>query len=73
MEISTTFLVLIPIVIGVVEAIKKLGLPSRFAPSLSIILGIAAVYVAGNLVLSGALVIEGIVVGLSAAGLDVLV
>lgn len=69
MEISTTFLVLVPIVMGVVEAIKALGLNSKFAPVMSIILGVIGVYLASGFVLSGPLALEGIVVGLSAAGL----
>lgn len=69
MEISTTFLVLVPIVLGVVEAVKQVGLSGKLAPILSIVLGVVSVYLAGGFVLSGPLALEGIVVGLSAAGL----
>ena len=69
MEISTQFLVLVPVVLGVVEVIKRLGVSSRFAAILSLILGVVAVYLANSFVISGPLAIEGLVVGLSAAGL----
>lgn len=63
-------MVLVPVVIGVVEVIKQAGnVSSRYAPLLSLVLGCLGVYLASGFALTGALVLEGIVVGLSAAGL----
>lgn len=69
MEIPTTFLVLVPVVVGVVEAFKQgFDISSRYAPLLSIVFGVAGVC-AVSLSFSGLLVLEGVIVGLSAAGL----
>lgn len=69
MEIPTTFLVLVPVVVGVVEAIKQgFSMSSRYAPLMSILLGVAGVCGVA-MSFSGTLVLEGVVVGLSAAGL----
>jgi hypothetical protein len=68
MEISSQFLVLVPIVIGLVEAIKvALGLNSRVAPIVSILLGIGGAF--GISGFSFAVALQGIIVGLVAAGL----
>ena len=69
MEIEPMFLVLIPVVLGVVQAIKKLGMSSRFAPVLSIVLGIVGVWLSSDFVLTGATALQGVIAGLSAAGL----
>ena len=56
----------VPIIVGITEGIKRLGVPSRLMPIISMLLGIGYSYlIAGNLD-SWA---EGLVVGLSAAGL----
>lgn len=60
---------LVPIVIGLVQVCKIAGLPSRVAPMLSILLGVGASFLLpldGNL---GVIILEGIMVGLSASGL----
>lgn len=69
MEITTTFLVLVPVVLGLVEGIKQMGVSTKFSPLFSLILGVLGVYLLGNFVISGPLILEGIVVGLTAAGL----
>lgn len=60
-------LALIPVVTGLVEVVKGAGLPSRFAALAAIVLGIGLSF----LVADGlpAIIIGGIVVGLSASGL----
>jgi hypothetical protein len=61
----------VPAIIGLVEAAKRLGLPSTWAPALAVVLGILA----GAAVLAGPgqpwiqPVVQGIALGLSAAGL----
>lgn len=67
MEISTQFLVLVPVVLGVVQIAKTSGIPSRFAPLTSLILGVAGTIFLGDF--SAASAIQGLIVGLSAAGL----
>lgn len=59
----------IPLIIGVTELVKKSGLPNKFAPVLSAVLGvlIGLVYVAPENPLEGVLV--GLSMGLAASGL----
>ena len=60
---------IIPLIIGVTELVKKLGLPNKFAALLSAVLGvvIGLVYVAPENPLEGILV--GLSMGLAASGL----
>lgn len=67
MEVSTGFMLLIPIVIGVMEAVKATGFPSRFAALGSLALGIAGAFFIGGTIQD--VVLQGLVVGLSASGL----
>ncbi len=56
----------VPIIVGITEGIKRLGVPSRLMPIISMLLGIGYSYlIAGNWNSWG----EGLVVGLSACGL----
>lgn len=67
MEITGTFVALIPIVIALVGVAKGVGLSTQYAPIFAIILGIlGAVGLSG---LSFPVALSGIVVGLSAMGL----
>ena len=68
MEITTQFLTLVPVVLGVVQVFKVLGLSTRFLPLLSVILGTLATILLGRSI-TGLVVIQGIVIGLSACGL----
>ncbi len=60
---------IIPLIVGLVELAKKLGLPDKFAALLSAVLGvvIGLVYVAPNDPAKGVLV--GLSMGLAASGL----
>ncbi|MFC4075212.1 hypothetical protein [Salinithrix halophila] len=60
--------VLIAVITGLVELIKRSGLPKRFVPLLALALGIAAgvFYVSHDLAQG---ILSGIVLGLSAVGL----
>lgn len=69
MEISTQFIVLVPVVLGVVQAIKVAGLSSRWSPLVSLVLGVAGSFVISGLDFNSASILQGIVAGLSAAGL----
>jgi len=58
----------VPLIIGIVELAKRLGLPVKYASLFAVILGVAAAF----LLESGAIAqkaLTGIVYGLSAAGL----
>ena len=68
MDISIAFLVLVPVVLGVVQVFKIAGMTSRWAPLVSLVLGVAgAVFLIGGLDKVSAL--QGIIAGLSASGL----
>lgn len=60
---------LVPIITGIVQVFKQMGLPRRFSPLLALLLGIAGgvFYVCPTDIKSGVMV--GIVLGLSATGL----
>ena len=60
---------IIPLIVGVTELVKRLGLPDKFAAVLSAVLGIVIglVYVAPNDPAKGVLV--GLSMGLAASGL----
>ena len=68
MEISNVFLALIPVTWGVVQAVKKVGLKSRWAPLTSLAVGVVLAFILGGDSLSQ-VILGGLVVGLSAAGL----
>ena len=61
-------LVLIPVLIGILEAIKKAGFNSKFIPLLSILLGVLIGIVYSGFELKEG-VMTGLFIGLSAVGL----
>ncbi len=67
-EFSPLVIVAIPVALGIVEAIKALNLPSRFAPIVSIAVGILLVTLVPELTWQ-ATIAQGIIVGLAASGL----
>ena len=68
MDILTTqFLVLVPLVLGVTQVVKLTGLPTRWGPLVALILGIGGAFLIGGV--HSANVIQGLVAGLSAIGL----
>lgn len=66
-DISPTLLAASPIILGVVSMVKGLGVPSKWAPLISIALGIGAAALLGGTPF--VIVMSGIVVGLTASGL----
>jgi len=64
MEITTQFAVLVPIVIALTQMIKGAGLSTRFAPVVSLVLGVLSTLVVGQFDL-----LQGLMVGLTASGL----
>jgi hypothetical protein len=68
MEISTQFLILVPVVISLVQVFKLSGFPSQFAPLISLLLGVAVVFIVDGAPVS-TLILQGILVGLTSSGL----
>lgn len=68
MDVSTSFLVLIPITIGLVQALKIVGLSKRFRPLVSVLIAIL-----GATLLLGSFdkisIVQGIIAGLTSCGL----
>ena len=70
MDITIQFVVLIPVVLGLVQVGKIAGLNTRWSPLLSVVLGIIGAFVIQwSLSNAGIAIIQGIIAGLSAAGL----
>lgn len=67
-ELSPYILGVVPILIGLVEVVKGLGLSSRFAPLASLVLGIGLMYLVPDMT-SKMIIIQGIIAGLVASGL----
>jgi len=67
--LEITDVIVVPVIVGLVEGAKKLGMPAKLAPAVDLVLGIAAgfVYIApGDPKLA---VFYGLLMGLTAAGL----
>lgn len=62
------FTIMVPVILAVVSGVKQAGMPSRFAPVLSIVLGMGAFYFLADGEI-GVRLFEGLVAGLSASGL----
>lgn len=60
---------IIPLLIGILEVVKKLGINKKYVPVISLILGIGigiALFAAGDMKTG---IIQGVYIGLSAVGL----
>lgn len=68
MEVSNTFMVLVPVVVALVEGIKRVGLNARYCGILAILLGIGGAAITAG-VFSTAIILPGLIVGLTASGL----
>ena len=67
MEISTEYIVLIPLIVGVVQVIKTTGLSARYLPIASLVLGIIGAVFLGAFDTTS--IVQGLIAGLSASGL----
>ena len=65
--LSALALAAIPLDMGLTAAIRQMGVPRKFLPVLSVILGMGLIALTG--VLWQAVVTQGIIVGLAASGL----
>lgn len=68
LDISALSVAMIPVVVGLSAIARGLNLPERFSPLTDIIFGIGLVTLVGGTVWQGDIV-QGIIIGLSAAGL----
>ena len=66
-QLSPLALGAIPLVVGLVQVLKGVGLSGKLSPVASILLGIGILAISG--IAWQAFVIQGIIVGLSASGL----
>ncbi len=66
-EFSPAVIAIIPLVLGLVQAFKMLGTPSKYAPILAIVIGIALTALTG--VAWQSMIAQGIISGLAASGL----
>lgn len=66
-EFSPFIVAIVPIVVGLVQVAKGVGIPSKYAPVVSIVFGIGLVALTG--VAWQAFVVQGIIAGLAASGL----
>ena len=68
MEISVQFLILIPVVLGLVQAFKIMGLKKKMVPITSVVIAVlGAIFLVGSL--NKVSILQGIIAGLSACGL----
>ena len=66
-EFSPLIVAIVPVVLGLVQVAKGMGIPSRYAPVASIVLGVALMLITGAV--WQAAVVQGIIAGLAASGL----
>lgn len=69
MEFTIYDVAVVPLIIGLVSVLTSIGLPKKFAPVVSLVLGVLAgvIYVAPNDPAQGAIV--GLALGLASVGL----
>lgn len=64
---SPAVLGLVPVVIGLAEVVKAIGLPTKYASTAAVILGVALAFLV--VPIGTSVILAGLVVGLSASGL----
>jgi len=71
MELITTVTlgVITAVVIGVVQVAKQMGLPTKFAPLVAVLFGVIAAIGLSFFQATFAVIITGVIIGLSACGL----
>lgn len=66
-QLSPIVIATVPIVVGIVQVAKAIGLPNNWAPIVSLVAGTALVALTG--VAFPAAIVQGIIAGLIAAGM----
>lgn len=67
--LSAWHLALVPVVVGLVSAVKMVGLPSKWAALVAIVLGVLLSWIIPGAATLFSVVVGGIAVGLAASGL----
>lgn len=60
--------IMVPLILGIVSSVKMVGMDAKYAPALSVVLGIIMFYFFADGLVT-ARIFEGLVAGLSASGL----
>ena len=68
-DITTPFLVAVPLVLGLVQVAKVSGLSTKLAPLASVVLGVLAAFTVAGFSFSSFVLLQGLVIGLSSCGL----
>lgn len=67
LELTTQLAALVPLVMGLIQVFKSVGLPTKFAPLVSLVLGVIATTSIGFVDIES--ILGGLLVGLVASGL----
>lgn len=65
----TKSIVIVPIILGIVQAIKMTAIPEKYSPIIAIVVGVMIAFVTGMGDAWGHNVLAGVIYGLSASGL----
>jgi len=60
---------MVALTIGITEAIKRLGIPSKWSPIVAIVIGIIMALISSEFRVSSEVILGGMVMGLSSSGL----
>ena len=66
-EFSPLIIAIVPVILGLVQVVKSVGLPSKFAPLASLVIGVGLVALTGASWQAD--IVQGIIAGLAASGL----
>lgn len=69
MEELTSFAALVALTIGLTEVLKRIGIPKKFLPLVSLTIGFGLNFVGSSFALTPLSILAGIAIGLSASGL----
>jgi uncharacterized membrane protein (DUF441 family) len=65
----TRSIIFAPIILGIVQALKMSDIPDKYAPIISIFVGVIIAFITNEATLWGQNILSGLVYGLSASGL----
>lgn len=68
MEVIFNFAVAVGVIVGLVEVAKRIGLPSKFAPLISVVIGVGFSFIFPGETI-GLTILFGVITGLTACGL----
>jgi type IV secretory pathway VirB3-like protein len=64
---SPLVVAIVPVILGLTEIAKRMGLPHKYAPAVSLVMGIVFVAITGQV--WQACLVQGLIAGLAASGL----